>query len=203
MGCCFGKVLKYRRIRLAPQKCIADGIYGHSAESHILASCRRKKDEFGIPKTIDDEVAKLFAIEHSSESESDDAVVPNIEKDNDLELACEPLSMHLKDVDDDDEIEERLTTKQFLEDSDLEDDVESEDSLAEVLNLRTKRPDDARITIEIGSEFDEIDVDALIEANGKKPMTFLDSDDDLEFVNTEEVFVCSPAHWHKLLKHGE
>jgi hypothetical protein len=198
MGCCFGKKLKFKRVRLNSRKNQFDGssvIISHSAESGILAFFSEKKQELGIPQTIEDEVSKLFAVEQSSDDEKivgDFANSRNSDDQDDSDAVCVPLSMHL--MTDDDDGRPPNPPRTFLSDDDDDDrtfltsDDEDEELLAQVTQGRqkevgTNEQPKQRPPIDIGSDSDDLDIVALMPAPAKKPQIFLDSDDDNDYIS--------------------
>jgi hypothetical protein len=202
MACCFGKNLKFKRVRLNSRKNQFDGssiIISHSAESGILACFSKKNEELEIPKTIEDEVSRLFAIGNSSESSDDEIIAKtrtrqthsDSDDQDDSDTVCVPLSMHLRT--DDKDVSHSSGTRNFLSDDDDDDrtflsgdDDDSEPFAAipqsgktEFQNeMGTPERSQGHPHIEIMNDLDDRDILAVMPAPVKKPQLFLDSDDD-------------------------
>jgi hypothetical protein len=174
LECCFGKKLRYRKVKLASKVIPAEAVFSHSAESRMLVLA---KGGIEIPDEIEDEVSKLFAVEGSgSGSDEDEAVARAIQQrfndDEDLNRPCEPLSMHLS-------LEDSPRRTEFLEDSDLEE----FDEFDEQGNVMTEEK-----VIEMDSDEDPDEerlVNEILQAAQakKKQISFLDSEDDLDEIN--------------------
>jgi superfamily II DNA or RNA helicase len=190
MNCCFGPKLKFRKVKLNPQKSRFDGFHvliSHSLESWILASLRKKKEELEIPQAIDDDVSRLFAVDETSESSDDNAVAETIAQRrtqvvmsdsddmDDSNNPCLPLSMHL-DVG---ETTEAVgAQRNFLSDDDGDEDVIVQ------RECNPTAPETGRRTcvIDIGSDDHQLDLSDVLQPPPKKPQVFLDSDDDWDIV---------------------
>jgi Fanconi anemia group M protein len=177
MECCFGKTLRFKRVKLNPQKRQADAaiIISHSAESSILSCFSQKTDELAIPQAIEDQVSRLFAVAPSSGSSDDDdsPAVPKpptefmVSDSDDSDATCVPLSMHLRD--DDDTPETPSTAQRNFLSSDDDDDIEIIPTPPRL--HAPSRP----VQIQIDSDSDD-----LLPPPVQKPRCFLDSDDDID-----------------------
>jgi hypothetical protein len=197
MNCCFGKKLKFRKVKLNPQKSLFSGfhvIVSHSIESGILASFSQKKEELEIPQTIQDEVSRLFAVDEKSGNSDDDAVASTIaqrrtqiaisdcDDTDDSDTACLRLSMHLHDE------EGGGAQRTFLSDDDADRSFLSDDDEDLIAQLEAGQDPPVQETaartcvIDIGSDGDDLDLSDVLPPPPKKPQVFLDSDDDLDYL---------------------
>jgi hypothetical protein len=179
LECCFGKRLKYRRVRMLPVLVETESIVSHSFESSLLAGLRQGRGDLEIQDTIEDEVSKLFAVDRSdSGSEDDEAVAKAIRRrfqgvddDDDFDRPCEPLSMHLS-VPEVFPPAQMPKQRDFLDDSDMDEFEAFEDADGD---------EPVRSTPEIAMDSDvddDIVTEVLEMSHPKKPISFLDSDDD-------------------------
>jgi ERCC4-related helicase len=198
MNCCFGGKLKFRKVRLSPQKSRFDEFHvviSHSFESGILARFCKKKEELEIPQTIQDEVSRLFAVDETSGSSDDDAIANTIAKrrtqvmvsdSDELEDAddpCLPLSMHLHA--EEEENPEGAKQRNFLSDDDDDRSFLSDDDEEFIARLEAdarQETDRRPCVVDIGSDGDDLEILDVLPPPPKKPQIFLDSDDDLDYV---------------------